>query len=194
VPLDLEPLSAALDPAPSPTPAPGDRLAAVLALVITAPPASILFTQRAATLSRHPGEVSFPGGLRDPDDETLAETALRETEEEIGLARSVPRLLGSLPPVHTFVSGILVTPFVGVVESLPTLSVSEAEIADVHTLGVRLLADAEELRTLHREGGRVWEGWWYEVDGVTVWGATGSMLHSLLESIRTEVPWLLEAP
>ena len=78
-------LAPALDPAPSPRPGPGDRLAAVLALVAGADEPELVFTERAAMLSRHAGEISFPGGLQDPDDADLAATALRETREEIGV-------------------------------------------------------------------------------------------------------------
>src|SRR4029077_4468973 len=67
-----------LDPDPRPALPPGDRSAAVLALVIETPEPALLFTERSAELHRHPGEVSFPGGLRDPDDADLLAPALRE--------------------------------------------------------------------------------------------------------------------
>jgi 8-oxo-dGTP pyrophosphatase MutT (NUDIX family) len=191
---DLAGLRARLEQAPVPAPAPGDRLAAVLALLVRDPEPSLLFTVRAATLSRHPGEVSFPGGLRDPEDADLAATALRETEEEVGIARDAPELLGALPAVHTFVSGILVTPFVGVLPRLPALAVSDVEIARALTVPLATLHGVEEQRELHREAGRVWKGWWYETDDVTIWGATGFMLHALLDLIRKEEPWLLREP
>ena len=184
-------LAARLESEPHPTTRPGDRHAAVVALVIETPEPSILFTERAAGLSRHAGELSFPGGLQEPQDASPAGTAVRETFEEIGLDPSAYRLLGALSPVHTFVSGILVTPFVGLIESLPELAVSDAEIARVLTVPIPVLAAAEEERELHRDGGRVWKGWWYEVQGVTVWGATGFMLHELLEALREEAPWLI---
>lgn len=184
-------LRGSLDQDPTPEPAPGDRLASVLALVIEDPEPAVLFTERARDLSRHAGEMSFPGGLQDPGDEDLAATALREAREEIGLPPEAPELLGALPAVHTFVSGILVTPFVGVVSSLPPLAVSDGEIARVVTVPVRTLATLEEERELRREGGRVWRGWWYETPGATIWGATGFMLHAFLELVRKEVPaWL----
>ena len=186
-------LAARLDGDPRPDARVGERLASVLALVIEKPEPSILFTERAAGLSRHAGELSFPGGLREPQDERAAETAVRETLEEIGLDPAAYRLLGALSPVHTFVSGILVTPFVGVIESLPTLEVSDAEIARVLTLPIRSLVEAEEERELQRDGGRVWRGWWYEVAGVTVWGATAFMLRELLQLLREEAPWLVRA-
>jgi len=184
-------LRGSLDQDPRPGPAPGDRLASVLALVIEEPQPAVLFTERARDLSRHAGEMSFPGGLQDPEDEDLAATALREAREEIGLPPEAPELLGALAPVHTFVSGILVTPFVGVVSTLPPLVVSDGEIARVLTVPVRALAALEEERELDREGGGIWRGWWYETPGATIWGATGFMLHAFLELVREEVPaWL----
>ena len=194
---ELAGLRSRLEQAPTPVAAPGDRLAAVLALLVREPQPSLLFTVRAATLSRHAGEVSFPGGLCDPEDADLAATALRETEEEVGVARDAPAVLGALPPVHTFVSGILVTPFVAALPSLPPLRVSEVEIARALTVPLTTLDAAETRRELHRpggrEGGRVWKGWWYETGDVTIWGATGFMLHALLDVIRKEEPWLLRA-
>jgi CoA pyrophosphatase len=178
-----------LDPDPHPEPDPGERLAAVLALLIEEPEPSLLFTERAAHLSRHPGEVSFPGGLAEPGDDALVATALRETHEEIGLDPGLPDVLGALPPIHTFVSGILVTPFVAAVRALPALHESRAEIARVLTVPTRTLATLEEERELHREGG-VWTGWWYETAEATIWGATGFMLHAVLELAREAAPWL----
>jgi coenzyme A diphosphatase len=183
-------LRVGLDADPRPDPEPGERLAAVLALLIEEPEPSLLFTERATTLSRHAGEVSFPGGLAEPLDDGLATTALRETHEEIGVDPAMPDVLGALPAIHTFVSGILVTPFVAVVRSLPQLRVSRAEIARVLTVPTATLSMLEEQRELHREGGRVWQGWWYETDQATIWGATGFMLHAFLEHARARAPWL----
>jgi coenzyme A diphosphatase len=179
-----------LDPNPHPEPDPGERLAAVLALLIEEPEPSLLFTERAADLSRHPGEVSFPGGLAEPDDDALVATALRETHEEIGLDPALPVVLGALPPVHTFVSGILVTPFVAVVRVLPRLRESRAEIARILTVPTSTLATLEEERELYREGGRVWKGWCYQTADATIWGATGFMMHAFLELAREAAPWL----
>jgi 8-oxo-dGTP pyrophosphatase MutT (NUDIX family) len=188
-------LSAALTPHLSPRPRPeadpGDRLAAVLALIVEGDESTVLFTERAAALSRHAGEVSFPGGLQDPDDEDLLATALRETEEEVGIDPGSVRVLGALPAVHTFVSGILVTPFVAVTGPLTELVISEAEIARVLEVPIRALAAAEEERVLREEGGASWRGWWYPMHDATVWGATGFMVHELLALMRREAPWLV---
>lgn len=183
-------IGAALDHDPRPVAPAGDRLAAVLALVIREPVPSLLFTERSKELRRHAGEVSFPGGLLEPDDPDLAATALRETEEEIGLDRSAPELLGALPPVHTTVSGILVTPFVGTVAALPTLRVNDGEIVRILTSPLRTLAEVEREQAYELEVGRRWRGWVYEIDGATIWGATGLMLHRLLAIVRKEAAWL----
>ena len=180
-----------LESDPRPHAAPGDRLAAVLALLIGAQEPSLLFTERAADMSRHPGEVSFPGGLADPQDDDLRATALRETQEEIGIEPATVTVLGALPPIHTFVSAILVTPFVGTLATLPALQISHGEIAQVLTVPLRELAVAEEQRTMREAGGAAWRGWWYELPHATVWGATGAMVHELLTLLRREAAWTI---
>ena len=179
----LASLRGALDPDPRPSPGPGDRMAAVLAPLVLEPEPSLIFTVRAAALSRHAGEISFPGGLQDPG-ETLAETALREAHEEIGLDPSAATLLGALPAVHTFVSSILVVPFVGTLERAPRFTVNDGEIDEVLVFALDDLARVERPISYDRPDGGVWHGFAYELCGHTVWGATGSMLHALLETMR----------
>lgn len=183
-------LRAALEQDPTPSLDPSDRLAAVLAPFVEEPEASLIFTVRSSDLSRHAGEISFPGGLQDPG-ETLSQTALREAFEEIGLDAGTTDLVGALPPVHTTVSGILVVPFVGMLESLPAFVVSEGEIEEVLTFTVAQLAEVERAVEVAREPGRIWHGFAYELDGYMIWGATGWMLHALLEIIRKEAAWLI---
>ena len=183
-------LRAALEQDPRPTAPQGDRLAAVLTPIVESPIPSLVFTERAAGMSRHAGEISFPGGLLD-DGEELRAAALREAYEEIGIVPGTVELVGALPPVHTTVSGILVVPFVGVVRDAPAFVVSDAEIAQVLVFPVSALADAERQVEYRLEQGRTWRGWAYDVEGLTVWGATGWMLHSLLEILREETPWML---
>ncbi|HYY07156.1 MAG TPA: CoA pyrophosphatase [Actinomycetota bacterium] len=185
-----EVLAPALDPAPAHAPAPGDRLAAVLAPVVETPTPSLILTVRADALSRHAGEVSFPGGLVE-EGETPADAARREAFEEIGLDPALPTIVGSLPPVHTYVSAILVIPFVGLLPAEPDLFAAEAEIKEILSIPLARLAEAEETMELPRTGGGVWKGWAYPLDGQTVWGATGLMLHSFLEIIRKEAPWTI---
>lgn len=183
-------LRAALDPAPALAPAPGDRLAAVLAPLVEKPAPSLIFTVRSDALSRHPGEVSFPGGLVD-EGEAPDDAARREAFEEIGLDPALPRLVGALPPVHTYVSAILVVPFVGLLRDEPDLFAAEAEIKEIVRVPLARLAASEEPMELPRGDGTVWHGWSYPVDGHTIWGATGLMLRSFLEILRAEAPWAL---
>ena len=185
-----EVLSSALDPAPAHAPAPGDRLAAVLAPLVESPDPSLIFTVRSDALSRHPGEISFPGGLVD-EGETPADAARREAFEEIGLEPTLPRLVGALPPVHTYVSAILVIPFVGLLKAPPDLFAAEAEIKEIIRVPLAVLAASEEPMELPRGDGTVWQGWAYPVEDHTIWGATGLMVHSFLDVLRTEAPWTL---
>jgi 8-oxo-dGTP pyrophosphatase MutT (NUDIX family) len=184
-------LASHLDADPRPVAAPGDRLAAVLALIVGEDPPRVVLTERSAAMSRHPGEVSLPGGLAEPGDADLAATAVRETQEEIGVDPIDVRVLGALAPIHTYVSGTLVTPFVGLASMLPSLSLNEREIASVHVPTLADLARAEEQRVLREADGVTWRGWWYVLPSVTVWGATGFMLHALLDLLRAEAPWTL---
>ena len=98
--------------------APGHKDAAVL-VPLYREPLTAVFTERRGDLSRHAGEISFPGGRQDHPDEDLRETALREAHEEIGLDPSGVELVGALPPVGTFVTGYRIFPFVGLIESGP---------------------------------------------------------------------------
>jgi 8-oxo-dGTP pyrophosphatase MutT (NUDIX family) len=183
-------LRSALDPSPSHAPAPGDRLAAVLAPLVQSPEPSLIFTVRSDAMSRHPGEVSFPGGIVEPG-ESPDDAARREAFEEIGLDPALPTLVGALPPVHTYVSAILVVPFVGLLPTLPDLFAAEAEIKEIVQAPLSQLAAIEEPMELPRADGTRWQGWAYPLEGHTVWGATGLMLHSFLEILRSEAAWTL---
>jgi 8-oxo-dGTP pyrophosphatase MutT (NUDIX family) len=173
-------LSTALDQDPRHEPAPGDRLASVLVPIVDV--ASIVFTRRTEELPRHPGEISFPGGIRH-DDESPLDTALRETEEELGIAPSSVDVLGALPPVPTFVSRILIVPFVGVLQAGGEFRPNPSEIAEVLTYGVDELM-AAETQVEWRRGKGVYLGQAYEMGAHTIWGATAKILGSLLEIVR----------
>ena len=75
------------------------------------------------------------------------------------------------------------------VPTLPSLVISEAEIARVLTAPLRDLATVEEQRSVPASDGTTWRGWWYELPGATVWGATGAMVHELLSLLRREAAW-----
>jgi len=173
-------LAAALDADPAPEPGPDTRLAAVLLPLIGGDEPSLVFTRRTEDLPRHPGEISFPGGLRHAGDAGLRETALRETEEELGIGRELVDVLGALAPVHTHVSGILIVPFVGMLSARPAFFPHAGEIAEVLEFTVARLAEAEAW-VEWPVGDHVYRGFAYEVDGSTIWGATARILHELIE-------------
>jgi 8-oxo-dGTP pyrophosphatase MutT (NUDIX family) len=176
-------LEGSLDPRPAPMAGEGDRLAAVLLPLVDGD--RLVLTRRTEHLSRHPGEISFPGGLTHEEDVDLSATALRETQEELGLAPDDVEVLGALEPVHTFVSAILIVPFVGVVSEAPMFTPSEAEIAEVLSYPLDQLMAAETTVEWPRDG-LVYRGFAYPMsDGNTIWGATSTILHELIELLRS---------
>lgn len=186
-PPDLaERLRSVLDLDPTPRPGEGDRLAGVLVPLVGDPAyPSVVFTRRTEHLSRHAGEISFPGGLAHDDDADLTETALRETREELGVDPAAIEVLGALPPVHTFVSGILILPFVGMLATPPAFSPDEGEIAEVLEFPLAALEAAEATVEFPR-GEHVYRGFAYEMGEHTIWGATARILHDLIEITRRE--------
>ncbi len=177
------PLDDALSPADPRLLGKTPRQAAVLApLYARDGKPHLLFTRRAAELSRHSGEISFPGGSRDPVDVSLSDTALRESQEELGLAPSRVTLLGALPPEYTVVSNFLVTAYVGWLgEGLPALRPQVAEVAEVIEAPVSALDDHliyhEEIWT---RSGAAHAIHFYDFGPYRIWGFTGRLLHQLL--------------
>ncbi|MFC6753138.1 NUDIX hydrolase [Halorubrum tibetense] len=158
------------------------REAAVLTPVVERDgEAHLLFTKRAAHLGEHPGQMSFPGGGREPMDATLRETALREANEEIGLRPREVDIVARIDDTTT-TSDYAVRPFVGIAPDRE-YAPDESEVAEVAVLPVSGLTDPanyESERRVHPDYGdhRIH---FFRVDGYTVWGATGRMVVQLLE-------------
>jgi 8-oxo-dGTP pyrophosphatase MutT (NUDIX family) len=153
------------------------RVAAALLLIYpgAAGPA-IPLTVRASGLARHAGQISLPGGASDPG-ETLADTALREAHEEIGIDPSTVRIVGELTPVHVLVSGFTLHPVVGVTHDRPSFQPAEREVAEILEVSLDDLRDASRIRrgTRIREGVAV-EYPYFDLLGHQVWGATAMVL------------------
>jgi len=141
-----------------------------------------VFTKRGADLRRHPGEISFPGGRRDPADVSLTETAMREAQEEIGLPRGAVRLLGALQPTPTIATGYAVYPFVGLIEPGRAWRPSPREVAQVIELSLRALTDGYGRRRLVRRGLPIRTDT-YLVGDHLIWGATARILADLFDRI-----------
>jgi 8-oxo-dGTP pyrophosphatase MutT (NUDIX family) len=141
-----------------------------------------VFTERRADLRRHAGEISFPGGRQDHPAEDLRETALREAEEEIGLARNEVELVGALPPTGTFVTGYKIHPFVGSIQPGQLWTPQETEVAQILELPLRELKSGYESKRLIGKGVPI-KTPTYTVNEHFVWGATGRIVESLLERL-----------
>jgi 8-oxo-dGTP pyrophosphatase MutT (NUDIX family) len=146
-----------------------------------------VFTKRRADLSRHAGEISFPGGRRDPEDLDLKETALREAQEEIGLPREAVTVLGELPPTSTFVTGYLIHPFVGLIPLGLLWRPSPFEVDSVLELPLRALRESRTRTPMERRG-ISFETDAYMLDGHLIWGATARILDNLLERLGELMP------
>ena len=137
----------------------------------------IVLTKRPDTMPTHAGHISFPGGRPDPGDDGPVGTALRETEEEVGIEPGRVEILGFLPPIDTVEYVLQVVPVVGRVESPIRLIPSEREVARIHTPRAADLADPAGWWYVPWNGYKVW---YYDLDGDTLWGATAMMVRQLL--------------
>jgi 8-oxo-dGTP pyrophosphatase MutT (NUDIX family) len=142
----------------------------------------VVLTKRRADLRRHAGEISFPGGRRDPEDATLRDTALREAEEEIGLARSEVTVVGALERTSTFVTNYVIHPFVGLLKGPHPWHASELEVDAVLEPTLRDVR-AGRTRTRIERRGFSFETDAYLFDEQLVWGATARILEGLLERV-----------
>ncbi len=160
----------------------GVQAAVLVPLFATADGVHAVFTRRRDDLRRHPGEVSFPGGRRDPGDADLRATALREAEEEIGLPPDAVELIGALQPTSTIVTGYAVYPFVGVIAPGLAWTLSEREVAEVLELPIADVAAGYERRRLVRRGVPIRTDT-YAVAGQLIWGATARIVADLLARV-----------
>src|SRR5262247_4320193 len=184
---------------PAPRPAAEDRhlvtlspearvtVAAVLIpLVNRADGVRVLFTQRTVHLDDHAGQICFPGGRAEPDDASREETALRETEEEVGLPRGSIVPLGKLPD-HEMPSGFRITPLVGWIEPPFSLKPDPFEVAGVFEAPLEhFVNEANYQRREYHFRGRHRHYLAVPYDGRYIWGATAGMLFSLCRILCNE--------
>jgi 8-oxo-dGTP pyrophosphatase MutT (NUDIX family) len=150
--------------------------AAVLIPIIARSELTILFTQRTATLARHSGQVSFPGGRRDESDLSPLETALRETKEETGIEPSLVSVAGYLPRYRTG-TGYDISPVVGVLTTDFTLVPNPQEVADTFEAPLAFFLDPANRQVETRQwGARQRSFYVFTHDGRTIWGATAAIL------------------
>jgi 8-oxo-dGTP pyrophosphatase MutT (NUDIX family) len=150
----------------------------------------LLYTRRANHLSRHSGQVAFPGGRVHPDEDAdLAGTALRESHEEIGLAPTDVRLLGTLDDIETVSSSFVITPFVGVVPHPYPWQASPDEVDAIFTVPLDTLrSPTAEQHEVWDFGGRPIAIDTYRVAGQVIWGATQRITRNLLAVLAGSAP------
>jgi 8-oxo-dGTP pyrophosphatase MutT (NUDIX family) len=149
---------------------------------------NIVFIKRTMMVKRHKGQISFPGGMRDEGDNTLLETALRESEEEIGLKRDDVTILGELDDEITTTSNFIVTPFLASIPWPYKFIPSKEEVDELIIVPIVALMDKVCLKpdTEILDGKKV-TSFTYHYKGTIIWGATARILNKLLDMIESNI-------
>lgn len=163
------------------------RIGAVMALIypINNIP-HLLFIERPVYNGVHSGQIAFPGGKIEPTDASFLDAALRETYEEIGVNSNDIRVIGSLTEVFVLASNFMVYPFVGIINTKPSLILEQNEVASIiefplHTLFVE---DIIKEKPIKNALGFTLIAPYYDLDGKTLWGATAMMVSELCTIIK----------
>lgn len=142
---------------------------------------AVVLARRTELVPHHKGQICFPGGSRDPADADLLETALRESEEELGIRRGDVEILGGMDPVMT-VTGFWIQPFVADVSRTDGFQLAEFEMAEVFEAPLRVFEEFDRYRyaeaMFRGERNRVY---FFDYGPHTIWGATAKILHRLAE-------------
>jgi 8-oxo-dGTP pyrophosphatase MutT (NUDIX family) len=162
------------------------KSAVLLPLVMLFGEINLLYTLRSSSLERHSGQVSFPGGIRERRDNSLLETALRETKEEIGIEKENIEILGQLDPQKTS-SGGLVYPFIGIIDSLEKLKRNEMEVEKIFYIPLKWLCTRShsKYKDFVSNDGNIRKVWFFdEYQGELLWGITAKITHDFIELIN----------
>lgn len=158
--------------------------AAVLVPIVLGALPSVLLTKRTSHLSKHPGQVSFPGGRIDPEDNGPEAAALREANEEIGLPTASVEVLGRLTD-HVTGTGYRITPVVALLPPALRYVLSPHEVDEVFELPMSLVLDPEAPRRQRQHVGGVWREYWvWPHPEHFIWGATAAILVQLAKRLR----------
>jgi 8-oxo-dGTP pyrophosphatase MutT (NUDIX family) len=144
-----------------------------------------VFMQRPHYNGVHGGQISFPGGKREPSDKNAIQTALREAQEETGVNPEEIRILGTLTPLFIPVSNTLVTPAVAWIGEKPVFSHQEEEVVFLFDADIRRFYDPSIIRIKPvKIGSEMLDVKYYDYEGNMIWGATAMILHELLVILR----------
>ena len=146
--------------------------------------------RRPSTMKNHAGQIAFPGGKQEKEDQNLVQTALREAKEEIGLVTDQVHILGLLSPVYVQVSNFLITPVVGWMNSAPEIVIDPSEVDEAILISLAEIVDQENRcdREVETWTGRIHVPG-YCIRDCFIWGATAMLLTELADVSR-EIPQL----
>jgi 8-oxo-dGTP pyrophosphatase MutT (NUDIX family) len=144
---------------------------------------SVILTLRSANLRKHTGQIAFPGGAIDAGDLSAVDAALREAEEEIGLPRNVPHVIGQLPD-YISGSGFRIKPVVALVPSHHQLMINTDEVEEAFEVPLAFLMNPQN----HIRASREWQGverFYYEMpyERHRIWGVTAGILRAFYERV-----------
>jgi 8-oxo-dGTP pyrophosphatase MutT (NUDIX family) len=143
------------------------------------------FIQRSVYNGAHSGQISFPGGKCEKDDLDYLHTALRETEEEIGVASGIVNFLGALTPLYIPKSNFFVYPQVGWVNETPHFVPDPLEVSEIIEVSLESLLERENVKTFsYQANDTVISAPYYDANGKKIWGATAMILSEMLEVIK----------
>ncbi len=147
----------------------------------------ILLTKRKETLYDHGGEISFPGGSKEDRDSDLLGTALREVEEELGLALPHADVIGELSEVFTYSSNFIISPFLAMVKTPPHLKSISAEVSSVLEVDFNRLLDPSNYGEEEESfGGKNYSIPYFDYEGEVIWGATAQIIDQLVKITREQ--------
>lgn len=145
----------------------------------------VMLTKRTDHLYHHPGQISFPGGKAEHQDQTAIMTALREAQEEIGLQSEAVDILGVLPDYVTLSSHYRITPVVGWIEEGFSLKPDPVEVAEIFTIPLNYCLEMAHYQTKHLTvKGKTKAYFLLDYHIYQIWGATAAMLHSLSRLLK----------
>ena len=157
------------------------RAAVLVPIILGTEGARVIYTLRTDELRDHAGQVSFPGGAPEPQDESLLATALREAEEEVDLGPDLVEIIGAMEDVYIPPSRFLVRPFVGLLREEAELALAPEEVEAIFSVSLDELMSPEAFKkVVWKREGRPHEVPIFAVEGHEIWGATAAMTAGLL--------------
>ncbi len=162
----------------------GVRAAVLCPLFIHEDEAHLLLIKRSQELRHHKGEISFPGGVKDGHDNSLLDTCLRETEEEVGIRSEDITIIGRLDEVNT-TTGFLVSPFLGLIPHPYPFQLNSGEVEHLITVPIAKFADTScQYEFYYFNGRRLIPLIAYRIDNQIIWGATARVIEKLVAMLR----------